>query len=590
MTPGSRRGSLALALFALFVSLVFWAPAFRHPQASGWGDWQWFHHMWEAGRVAIQRWGEPPLFDPHHCGGVPLWGNPQAQVFAPTYLLLALPFGTTIGHKLFVIFHCAVGLAGTYLYARRELRVTELAATFAAILFTTSGYFAWHSAGGHATFLAFYYGPLLMLCWRRSARDLRYAAAVAGLMVLIVLEGGHYPFPYFVLWLTFDLALRLCVRGTGRGRALLGAVVAGGLTGLLGCARFVPILMAITAHPHPVPDTDALTLDEILHVLTVRDQAAPFPGHQWMWPEYGAYVGWGAILLAVIGLSVAVADAAKPRPSRPRVELAVLVLGMVLFVALTQGNASPHHPWPLLQHLPFYRSIHVPSRWRLMIVWHLAMFGAIALDALDRSTRSIDLRRPLERAAAALPVILLVSMIADVWSVTWPVVDRWDGPVIAQGETEGHFQLVTSGFGYLQEYANYPSRNVGTRECYDPVPWDISHSLWAGDQPFARLVPESAGSVVDANRTSLTLWADVDLREPGRVVFDQNWFEAYVPDRGTLVSDEGRAAVDLPAGRQRVTLRYRPRDLPFVLGVSLVGVALSLWVARSGRGRRPRRA
>jgi hypothetical protein len=588
VTIGSRRRVLGLSFASLVAAITFWAPAFHHPEASGWGDWQWFHHMWEAGRIAITRWGEPPLFDPHHCGGVPLWGNPQAQVFAPTYLLLAVPFGTTIGHKLFVMFHCAVGLAGTYLFARRELRIDSLGASFAAILWTTSGYFAWHGAGGHATFLAFYYGPLLLFCWRRCAYDYRYSAAVAALMLLTVLEGGHYPFPYFVLWLTFDLAVRLLVKGRGRGRAIGGAVIAGLLTGLMGCARFVPILLALLGHPHPVPDTDSLRLDEILHILTVRDQAAPFPGHAWMWPEYGAYVGWGAIILAVVGLALATGDAATMRPARPRIQLVVLVLGLVLFTALTQGNASPHHPWPLLQHLPFYRSIHVPSRWRLMIVWHLALFGGIALDAIDRATRDLDLKRPLERAAAAVPVLMLLAMVGDVWSVTWPIVDRWDGQVIGAEPPAEHFHLVSSGV-YLQDYANYPSRNVGTRECYDPVPWNISHALWTGDTLPARITSPDIGTVIDAGRTSLTLWADVEMRQAGRVIFDQNWFPDWVPDRGELADDQGRASVDLPAGRQRVTLRYRPRDLPYVVTVSAIGTLLTLLVA-SGRLPRRRRA
>jgi hypothetical protein len=584
MTTASRRRSLGLALAATFASLVFWAPAFRHPTASGWGDWQWFHHMWEAGRIAIQRWHEAPLFDPYHCGGVPLWGNPQAQVFAPTYLMFVLPFGTTIGHKLFIVFHCAVGLAGTYLYARRVLHLTELAGAFAAILFTTSGYFAWHGAGGHATFLAFYYGPILMVCWRNCARDFRWASAVAAIMILVVLEGGHYPFPYFVLWLAFDLALRLLVRGTGRMRAIGGAVLAGLLTGVIGCARFLPILLAITAHPHPVIDTDSLTLDEILHMLTVREQGLAFVGHQWMWPEYGAYVGWGALGLSVIGFALAFGDTLRLRPRRPRIELVVLLLGLVLFTALTQGNAGPHHPWPLLQQLPFYRSIHVPSRWRLMIIWHLALFGAVAIDSLDRATRSVDLRRPLERFAAAVPILLVLGVTADVWSVTWPIVDRWDGQVVGESARSPRFHLVNQGY-YLGDYANYPSANVGTRECYDPVPWDISPSLWTGEGPFARLVLATSGRVIDSGRTTLTLWADVDLTEPARVVFDQNWFEAYVPDRGTLQNDEGRAAVDLPAGRQRVTLRYRPRDLPYVVAVSLIGIALAIGITRLRRSR-----
>ncbi len=590
MTRVSRRAAWGLFLGALFLSFSFWAPAFEHPTASGWGDWQWFHHMWEAGRISIERWHELPLFDPHHCGGVPLWGNPQSQVFAPTYLMFVLPFGTTIGHKLYVVFHAAIGMMGTYLYARRELRVAEVAATFGALVFTTAGFFAWHGAGGHATFLAFYYGPFLMLCWRRSARDYRYAAAVALIMSLIVFEGGHYPFPYFLVWLGFDFGMRF-VRGPRRGRMVTSALLAGALTGLVAAMRVVPILITILAHPHPVPDTDSMTLSEILRIFTQRDQAQMhFEGHQWVWPEYGAYVGYGALSLALGGLFVGILDATRLRPSRPRVELVTLILGAILFTMMTQGNAGAHYPWPMLQELPFYRSIHVPSRWRVMVTWHVAMFGALAIDALERSTRSLDMRRPMQRLAASLPVILLLMTTADIWSVTWTIVDRWDGPVIGAATPADHFTLVRYG-NYFGDYANYPSSNVGTRECYDPIPWEVAPTLWLGeDEPFARLAEGTEGEVIDAGRTSNTLWADVNLTSAGRVIFDQNYFEEFRPNRGTLADDEERTAVDLPAGRQRVTLRYSPPDLPYVVTITLIGLVVCFFVARGGVLRRRRLA
>ena len=47
------------------------------------------------------------------------------------------------------------------------------------------------------------------MAWREAADDLRWAAAVAALMVLIILEGGHYPFPFFVLWLGLDFVIRV---------------------------------------------------------------------------------------------------------------------------------------------------------------------------------------------------------------------------------------------------------------------------------------------------------------------------------------------------------------------------------------------
>ena len=101
MTRGARRRAFGLGALSTIAMAIYWAAAFEHAHATGYGDWQWFHHMWEAGRTAIVRWGEPPLFDPHHCGGVPLWGNPQAQVYSPTWAVTGLVFGTTSGDLYF---------------------------------------------------------------------------------------------------------------------------------------------------------------------------------------------------------------------------------------------------------------------------------------------------------------------------------------------------------------------------------------------------------------------------------------------------------------------------------------------------------
>ena len=71
MSDGSRR--FAPWIWGLILAVIAYAPALVKHDKSGWGDWQQFHHWWEVGRVSILRWHELPLWDPHHCGGVPMW-------------------------------------------------------------------------------------------------------------------------------------------------------------------------------------------------------------------------------------------------------------------------------------------------------------------------------------------------------------------------------------------------------------------------------------------------------------------------------------------------------------------------------------
>jgi hypothetical protein len=577
---------------------IFWAPAFKHLQSSGFGDWAWFHHMWEAGRVAILRWHEAPLWNPHHCGGASLWGNPQAQVFAPTYLVFALPFGTNVGHKLFVVQHAVCGWVGMYLLARRIVALSRGASLFAATVWCASGFFAWHGAGGHATFLSFYYGPLVLLAWRAAARDLRYAAAVAGLMVLILAEGGQYSFPFFALWLGLDLVVRVAADPRTWRRSVGAALVTLALTAALGAFRAIPVLRAVLAHPRPVVDTDSLTPREILFLLTQRSMPSwQLPGHQWVWPEYGAFVGWAVLALFAAGLMAvglglgASRGRVAPRPRAPRRELAWLVAGLALFFLLTEGRASPLHPWPLLQQLPIYKSIHLPSRWRVMLLLYLALVAGVGLDALVALAARFGRRVGPARLRAALtfgpPALLAAVAIADVYVVNLATVDRWIGAPVGGRQPEAHYYLV-QGRNYLADFANYPSENVGTERCYDPVPWNVSPALRLGRVPQAT-VEAGSGTVVDWGRTSLTVWADVRLDRAALVTFNQNMAPGWVSDQGTVVDDRGLLALRTPGPfRGRLTVRFHPSDLPYSVGISLLGALACLLVARGARRAGPR--
>ena len=85
MHARTKTNALWIAGLSSLAMGIFWAPAFvtahrtgpgffdwellSRLMATGYGDWQWFHHMWETGRSSIVRDCELPVFDPFHCGG-----------------------------------------------------------------------------------------------------------------------------------------------------------------------------------------------------------------------------------------------------------------------------------------------------------------------------------------------------------------------------------------------------------------------------------------------------------------------------------------------------------------------------------------
>ncbi len=565
MSPSLTAGKaklLGLAA-ALLLSFAFWAPAFASPSATGFGDWQMVHHNWEVGYVALTRFFEWPLWNPFFCGGIPMFGNPEAQHFSPLFAL-GLLFGTTLGAKLFVVAHATAGVCGMYKLARERLALAPSASVVASLVFSCSGFFAWHGAGGHATFLPFYFAPWLLLWSWRVEGDLRYALWVALLLALTLYEGGTYPFPYFALLLACDALTRLGSReqALATARAL---VVIAPLTLLLGAVRLLPIRDALSRMPRLTSNDDSLRLSEVLLMLTARDHPWRFPPHPFVWPEYGTFIGYGALALAVLGVFVAIA----------RRHVFVLV-GLVVFFSLMLGQGGDLYPWSLLHQLPVFDSLRVPSRFAVLFSLYLALCAGLALDAcLGWLRRRWPARVSVLRAVA---LVVPLCLAADLFVVTLRTVDRWKGPPISGAPSASGFHLVAArNFHFL--YASLPARHQGIAGCYaGGMNWVVSKALWSGERPQVR-VQRGRAEVTGFSRTVNTLSFAAHVREPALVIVNQNFDPDFVSNVGKVAEDRGRLALELPTGEHAVRMRYAPSTLPLGLGLSAAGLAITAALA-----------
>lgn len=566
---------------ALVASGTFWLAPFIHWEATGFGDWQLFHMMWESARVSIVDFGELPFGNPHQCGGSSHWGNPQNQAFSPLWWLTGLPFGTTVGHKLYLVVHCALGLSGTFCFCRRFVGLSPIASVFAACVWSFCGTLVWDGAGGHATFLSFYFTPWLLYAWRRAHRDLRWCSVVAGILGLTMSEAATYPPPYFLILLAFDTGTGL-LRGVPWQRLLRTGLISGFLALLVSAFRLVPVLMTVLTYPRPKEAIDHLTLVELFTSWTLREHPWLTPGHPYVWAEYGAFVGWTVVALAAIGLLLA---------ARRRRYLD-LSLGVILFAWYAMGATEDWFPWSLTHMLPVYSSLRVPSRFLVFATFYLALLGGLALDQLVRSGRLLPRWRLRVTVWRALPIVIVLVAVTDIAVANVPVTDRWRGPVLPRSHetavVDAEFHLVRPG-NLFKEYASYPQRRLGTILCHEEVPWPVSPLLWLGDVPQVRLASGSHGLVLAARRTPQRFFATVDLEEPGTVHFNQNFGPEWVANVGTVLNDRKLLALDLPAGRHEVKLWMRPPDLPWSACASALGVVLCFFTWFFGR-RRPLRA
>ena len=537
----------------------------RDPRVTGFGDWQMIHHNWEAAYVSLKWFGEWPLWDPFHCGGVPILGNPESQVYAP-WFWVSFALGTVLAVKVMLLGHVVSALTGVYWLARCRYQLRASSAALGALVWGCGGWLVWDGAGGHATFFAFAYAPWLSLLVHRRREPLREAAGVAALLLLTLLEGGTYPLPYFVLFVAFELAVRALSTRTAA-PCLRFAGVSFGLLAVCGAIRLVPIYLSLKAHPRTVPNDDALALAEVWQMLTARAHAWRVPGHPFAWPEYGSYIGITALALAALGLLRAV-----------RGRWWHLLLGLGLWGSLMLGNLGTFAPFSLLHKLPVYDSLRVPSRFAVFVTLYLALLAAHGCEALLRRVS-----RP--RLATALGMLLAAGVCADLLGASMPIVRLWREPPLADVEARAdQFHLVNQD--YYRFYASYPRLNLGTPTCYaGGMNWTASRALWLGALPQVRVAPD-AGRVLSWTKTPHVLRAEVELTRPARVITNQNYAPAFRSHSGTPVDDRGRLALDLPAGKHTVELSYLPRELRVSAAVSCGGLALMLWLLLAGGPRR----
>ncbi|MFL5421010.1 MAG: hypothetical protein ACJ79Y_09620 [Myxococcales bacterium] len=525
-----------------------------------------FLMMWEVSRVSLRDFGELPSWNPYHCGGVVHYLDPQVPFPGPLFFLLFAFVPAVVAIKLWNFLHLVAGALGARALAR-DSGADPPSQVLAAVLMIASGGVAEHLGGGQL-----WYTPFLLLPWalwahRRALHDRRYAVLCAAIFALAVLEGGVYPVPLGLCAIGFDSLLRIGSPAERRGLARSLPVFAV-LFPLLAAVKLVPVLAFLRRTPRLVPLDDRMNLAEVLAAFTTRQHPRAFPPHVYVWPEYDAYVGILALLLAAFGAALALS-----RRDR-RIDLVVLLL--LLWCAL--GDVPGLSLFRLLHELPIYRSLRVPSRFFYPATIFLALLAATALTAIGRARSSF---------ARAAQIAIVAFVAVDVISANAPRLQQGAGfPVpLASASREFH-QEARVDYRLLPLF---PQRGIGTAACYGGFDWPVSRALWFGRVAQQRVEPLTAGSAELLRWSPSELRLRISLEAPARLIVNQNFDPGWQASRGTVLPVAGLLAVDLEPGEHELILQHRPEG--FVLGLALtaLGVVLSVIFA-SVRGAPPRRA
>lgn len=531
-------------------------------KATDWMDDHQFMSWEESDRMTLLRWGQLPQWNPYWCGGTVGAAAPEDPFFGPDFLL-RLAFGVSHGRRLAILLLVVMGFEGMYRLCRR-LDATVVASGFAAIVFGTCDRYVQFIHDGWVNFLGFELIPWVALCLLKGFESWRYRLLGGFFFAWIVLSAGTYPAPFAMLvvgYLTIAMSIWGLTKGAPGSRTWLTpwlSAITIGLAGLaLSFGKLVPTLAFVRQFPRVFAPI------ETLH------------GHQLF---AGFYLKYAAVLIfAMIGLITA--DAAA----------GIFCGGFVLFFALALGDFGAWSPFHLLKALPVFSQLRFPDRYMVLVLFFGAVTAARGItrleDALPALVRGVWARfrawRGKEPIAAPVELVFVAVLLATYGAyrvVRPPIEDIVEhvrikpGTMYLQDAPRTYDQPFKQHRGNRRDAHVFPSINMGSIYCVagNPLP---ESALLRADLPAEEYPVDPAKATVKRLSWSPNvIELEVDAKEPTTIRVNQNWAPEWRTDVGKVKSDEKLLAVDVPAGKNVVTLAYRDRALMACLMVSLVSL------------------
>jgi hypothetical protein len=564
------------------------APWFADTTTYGFHDWDVVTSFRYLSKISLLEYGEFPGWNPYACGGYPSWGYVEGasnvvSPWLPAYLWLPLPLAIrveTVGMAL-------LGAFGAYAAASCFTR-SHGARLLVAVLWAVNGRWGLQVAAGHTWHLAYAYLPWCMFFFDKAMRRqsrLRHLVGLGVGFAMMVYAGGIYPLPHTVLALGAYASILALAKRSTRPLELLAI---GGLIGIgLSAPKLLPMLDTFAADPRLITSNESLSPGAFVTLLTSPDQSffsRPARVTPYGWHEWGMYISSAGLGTLAAGFVLATG----------RRQQALKIVG-ALFVILGFGAFHPSAPWSLMhQHLPVFRSQHVPSRFLYPAVLLLALVAAAAfggvVDKRRRRMPWLDLVLALAVSVMAFDIarISQLPMSASMWMVA---------PDIPQGGSF-HFE-VNPPYQYKKRDWAGPMllsmmANTGVLNCYG-IPREKNDKPKALSRRDRRYRGEAF--LRDGAPVSIASWSPNGLRvtfepkdAPRTLTYNmhhRNGWSAEASSRAgageaRVVERHGLITVELPSGTSEVGLRYRPPGLRSGLAICALTVValLGLWRVR----------
>lgn len=563
--------AVAIGLCMALVCLYVW-PLWR--SLDRWGgtfDWGYFFFLAEVDRKSVVEFGQFPLWNPYYCGGAVHLANPQTYFLSPTFLFIWI-FGTPVGIRLTLTVAIMLAVDGM----RRFLRVLGVG-TIGGLVggggYAISGAMAQHLGGGHVGWVGFCVLPYVLHSFHRALGGERRHLLYGGLFLAWIFgHFGGYTFPYAALTLSlYGLLWSASQRRLRAGLVTMAFMLVFALA--LSSVRLLPILEFMRGHPRLRPDFDIVWPREFFEIYVVRHRQRGVPGHPYVWPEYGNYLGGFAMALLGAGIVFL---------ARRRRELWPVLVSMLAFLVFQMGNITGF-PWWLLKHLPIFRFMRAPCRFTIVVGLFACVLVGLAVDRLVDPVVTRRAEPPSRRQNILGLVAALVSLafLIDAGSFNC---EQWFQTLTTPPPTDKILPSFQQTSGDRHRMYAYPRVNAGSIDCFEETPLDISPRLLS--QPPAEEYPldASAGTVRRVNWTPNRIVVETNFTRAGVVVVNQNFHPGWRVSGGAVLNQGGLLAARVAAGKHQITFRFLPTSFLVGLGISLWTLGYGVWLWRRWGG------
>ncbi len=505
----------------------------------------------------------------HFCGGVPGLADPQSGALSP-FNLIGLFANPVVQSKISVALHVCASAVGFHWLTRRAGWPAYVAIP-AFVIWIGNGFVLFRLLHGQETFYPLFYLPLMLaLLWpylteNSDGRELRRdLLAGAALFSLVILEDGFQVLIYAGIYFGLAGLITFIIR---RDFTVLGVLAAWTMWAICLCAiRLMPMADLLSEYPRITAEQDFLTLGMLIDAFVNTRQLdlyvgfEPVPPHN-VWAAYGAFVGWGPLLLFAGGVGCAWS-------SRSKVLLPILTATCGCFL-LMLGYFADWSPWALLHRLPLIDMVRAPHRFSGMVIFSMAIFSMVAVAEMVRRINGSAVR------GALIAFIVAGVCASGQFFALQPLLDAgFNDYQPAHGKITQYLPFTHQIIDSSRMYSSVAA-NVGVYNCYRAL--DLPNRV-TPDLPLA--LPVGSGASVSSTIGPNTIALQVENATAEIILINENfhrhWTVVAGRAEGLTRTPDGLMALMVPPGKGRILLRFVPRV--FIVGamVSLVALLVSL--------------